>query len=251
MPDWVKVTAFYRNTSTNQRIEMGSVTIPVKFKKAFSLKVSPPGPTDVPVDSSMDVSAFFNETLPTGTTVAWEWSHAGTGTLESIPPDSNPADSRVTFKSSSAEGKSTVTVRATVEVPASGNKAAYSVVTDPASTTLNVKKGLKEITMEVSGGIFACSDPLACGVSAYTAYIVPRLPKAVSYKATLSGFAYPGCNRTVTWNSPKGDGGDCNFPVSYHPHTSAGATNLWAVWIGFGGPLVGGEKCVVTITLAP
>ena len=52
----------------------------------------------------------------------------------------------------------------------------------------------------------------------------------------------------MTWNSVKGDGGGCNFPVTYHPHSSAGATNLWAVWIGFGGPFSG--KCVVTITLS-
>ena len=54
---------------------------------------------------------------------------------------------------------------------------------------------------------------------------------------------------TVTWTSPKGDGGGCNFPVTYHPHTSMGPTNQWAVWLGFGGPFSG--KCVVTITLAP
>ena len=86
-----------------------------------------------------------------------------------------------------------------------------------------------------------------CGVSEYTAFIVPRLANAIGYKAVLSGYAYPSCNRTVSWTGPKVDGGGCNFPVSYHPHTSAGATNLWAVWIGFGGALSG--KCVVTITL--
>jgi hypothetical protein len=49
----------------------------------------------------------------------------------------------------------------------------------------------------------------------------------------------------------KGDGGDCDFPITYHPHSSKGPTNAWAVWIGFGGEVAAGNKCVVTITLAP
>ena len=48
-------------------------------------------------------------------------------------------------------------------------------------------------------------------------------------------------------DTPVRGGGD--FPVSYYSHSSAGKTNAYAVWIGFGGPISG--KCVVTITLAP
>ena len=220
-----------------------------KVKSEFSLRISPPGPTDVPTDTSMNVSAFFSEKLPAGATVAWAWSHAGAGALEAVPADATPADSVVSFKTSAAEGAATVTASATVTIPASGTTATRVVEVPTVSSTLNVKKGLKTITMEVSGGVFGCNDPLACGVSAYTAFIVPRLPKAVSYTAVLSGYAYPSCNRSVTWSSVKGDCGGCNFPVTYFPHSSAGATNAWAVWIGFGGAFSG--KCVVTITLAP
>ena len=78
---------------------------------------------------------------------------------------------------------------------------------------------------------------------------MPRFAKAVLYHAVLSGYAYPGCNRSITWTSVVGDGGDCNFPVTYFPHSSAGATDTWAVWIGFGGAFSG--KCVVTVTLKP
>lgn len=247
----ITVTAFYGGVNTPGRTQIGAVTAPVKFKKAFSLSVSPPGPTDVPTDSSMSLTAFLNETLPSGSTVDWTWSHAGTGALEAAPADANPADSSVNFKSAATEGAATVTVRATVTVPTIGDVPTHVVITDPVSTTLNVKKGLKTLTMEVSAGVFACTDPKACGVTEYTAYIVPRFEKAISYTAVLSGFAYPSCNRSVTWNAPKGDGGGCSFPVSYHPHSSAGATKQWAVWIGFGGAVAGGNKCVVTITLQP
>lgn len=220
-------------------------------KSEFSLRISPPGPTDVPTESTMGITAFFNESLPAGATVAWEWSHVGAGSLEAVPADSNPADSSVNFKTAVGEGVATLTATASVTIPANGDTPTRLVNVEPVNCTLNVKKGLRTITMEVSGGIFGCTDPLACGVGAYTAYIVPRMPKAISYTAVLSGFAYPSCNRSVTWNSVKGDGGGCNFPVTYHPHTSAGATNQWAVWIGFGGAFAGTEKCIVTITLAP
>lgn len=247
----ITVTAFFGGVNTPGRTQIGSITAPVTFKKEFSLKISPPGPTDVPTDSSMSLTAFLKEALPTGSTVDWEWTHAGTGSLEAGPIDANPADNTVNFKSTSAEGSATATVRATITVPAVGATPPHTVITDKVSTTLNVKKGLKTITMEVSEGVFACTDPKACGVTEYTAFIVPRFEKAISYTAVLSGFAYPSCNRSVTWNSVKGDGGGCDFPVSYHPHTSAGATSQWAVWTGFGGAPGSGDKCMVTITLAP
>jgi hypothetical protein len=89
----------------------------------------------------------------------------------------------------------------------------------------------------------------ACGVDKYTAFIVPRLSDAIQYRAVLSGFSYASCNRSVTWNSVVGDRGGCDFPVTYFPHSSGGATNSWAVWTGFGGPISG--TCIVTITLKP
>lgn len=249
----ISVEVFQRSVDPSSGAEtwkkISTAKATAQVKAELSLNISPPGPTDVPTDSSMNVTAFFKETLPAGATVAWEWSHGGAGALEAVPADANPADSVVSFKSAAAEGAATVTAAATVTIPAAGSTPARVIVCAPVSTTLNVKKGLKTITMEVSGGVFGCTDPKACGVSEYTAFIVPRLPKAISYTAVLSGYAYPSCNRTVTWNAVKGDGGGCNFPVTYFPHSSAGATNAWAVWIGFGGAISG--KCVVTITLAP
>jgi len=50
--------------------------------------------------------------------------------------------------------------------------------------------------------------------------------------------------------SQKGDGGGCNFPITYHPFSAGEAASAWAVWIGFGGP-IGEGNCDVTITLAP
>ncbi len=246
-PDIIEVTAFYRNTTTAARIKMGTTKVTVKFKKAFNLAMSPGAMTVFPSDNEMNFTSFFKEKLPAGATVAWEWSLGGVGSIVEAPANGNPADSQVLYKSGSSEGSTTVTARATVDVPAMDGKPPAIIITDPVSVTFNVKKDLKTIEFEAQGGVYGCTDPLACGVSEYTAFLVSRIPNAVLYKAVLSGFAYPGCNRTVTWNSVKGDGGDCNFPVTYYPHSSAGATNTWAVWIGFGGPISG--KCMVTVTV--
>ena len=253
-PDTVKVTVYFEPIGAKKPRELiGTVSTTIKYKKPFSLRISPPGPIDVPTDSSMGVSAFFKETLPAGATVAWEWSHAGVGSLAAVAPDANPSDSTVNLLTDASEGSATVTVQATVDVPASGTTPSHFVITDPVSAILTVKKGVKTLTFEASAGNFACTDPKVCGVDAYSAFIVPVVQNAQYYTAVLSGFGYPACNRSVTWSAPVGDGGDCNFPVSYHPHTSAGKTNLWAVWIGFGFGAApsGGEKCVVTITLNP
>ena len=248
-PDTIEATAFYRSPTTNKRVEIGSASVKVKFKKAFSLAISPPGLTVFPTDTDMVVTALFNEKLPTGSTVAWEWSHTGAGSLAAVAPDANPADSKVTFRSGSSEGAATVTARAVIDIPAAGGKPSSTVIVDPVSTTFTVKKGLTTVTFEAGGGVFGCNDPKACGVSEYTAFVVPRFAKAVLYQAVLSGYAFVSCNRSVTWTSVVGDGGGCNFPVTYFPHSSAGQTDAWAVWIGFGGAFSG--KCLVTVTLKP
>ena len=249
-PDTITVTVYFEPIGSSKPRELiGTVSSTVKFKKELSLSISPAGITDFPTDTDMSVTAFFKEKLPAGATVAWEWSHAGVGSLAALPPDANPADSKTKFQSGSSEGSATITARATVDVPAVAGKPSHFVITDPVSITFDVKKGLTTITFEAGGGVFGCTDPLACGVNEYTAFIVPRYAKAVLYQAVLSGYSYGPCNRTVTWTSVLGDGGGCNFPVSYFPHSSAGATDSWAVWIGFGGPISG--KCVVTVTLKP
>ena len=249
VPDTIEVTAFYRSPTTNKRVEIGSAKVSVKFKKAYTLAISPADLTVFPADSDMNLTAFFREKLPMGSTVAWEWSHSGKGSIAALPVDANPANNSVLYSSGSTEGSATVTVKATINIPASGNTPPSIVIADPISTTFNVKKNLTTLTFNADGGVYACTDPLACGVSEYTAFVVPRFDKAVLYQAVLSGYAYAGCNRTVTWTSVVGDGGGCNFPVTYFPHSSFGQTGAWAVWIGFGGPMSG--KCVVTITLKP
>ena len=249
-PDKITVTAYFEPIGSGKPAEViGSVETTVQFKKEFNLAISPATSFVFPTDSEMPFTAVFKEKLPAGATVAWEWSHAGVGSIVALPADDNPADSSVRFTSGSAEGAATITARATVDLPATGSKPSHFVITDPVSVAVDVRKGQTTVTFEAKGGTFGCIDPLACGVDEYTAFLVPRLPGAVLYKAVLSGFAYPTCNRTVRWSSPVGDGGDCDFPVTYYPHSSAGETNTWAVWIGFGGAISG--KCVVTVTLAP
>ncbi|MEO8311952.1 MAG: hypothetical protein ABI520_12320 [Caldimonas sp.] len=248
-PETIEVTAFYRSPTTNARVEVGTATVKVKFKKAFNLAISPADLTVFPTDTDMTVSALFKEKLPVGSTVSWEWSHAANGSIAALPADANPSNSAVKFRSGTSEGSATITVKATIDIPATGTTPPSIVLVDPVSTTFDVKKNLTTLTFEAGGGVFACSDPLACGVTEYTAFIVPRFDKAVLYRAVLSGYAFAGCNRTVTWTSTLADGGGCNFPVTYFPHSSFGQTGAWAVWIGFGGAFSG--KCVVTITLKP
>ena len=249
----ISVEVFQRSVDSSTGAEtwrkISTAKASAQVKAEFSLSISPAQITAFPTDTDMVVTAFFKEKLPADSTVAWEWSHSGAGSLASVPADSNPADSKTKFQSGSTEGSATITARATVNVPAAAGKPPYIVVTAPVSMTLQVKKGLKTITFSAGGGVFGCTDPKACGVSAYTAFVVPRFDKAVLYRAVLSGYAYAGCNRSVSWNSVVGDGGGCNFPVTYFPHSSAGATDAWAVWIGFGGDFSG--KCEVTVTIAP
>jgi hypothetical protein len=184
--------------------------------------------------------------------VAWSWSHAGPGALTPLPPDDVPSDTAARLDTGETEGTATLTVTAEITVPATLTLPARVVPTDPVALPLKVKKGLRTITFEAQGGAFACTDPRACGVSHYGAYLVPVMPKATNYTAVFSGFGYAGCNRSVSWTGPVGDGGDCRFPITYHPHNSQGPTNTWAVWLGFSDSWnPAGGKCTVTITLAP
>lgn len=252
--DTISATAFYRNPATNQRVEIGWATVPVQVKKAFTLAISPGNGTELPTDATLPVHALIKEVLPAGATVAWTWTHGGVGSITAQAADNIPSDSAVNFASGSSEGMANVSVRATVQLPAAGGAPARTVECDAVRASLHVKQGLRQVVMEVSGGDFACTDPRACGVSAYTAWLVPRLPKALRYSAVLTGFSYAGCNRSVGWNDGEvvRDRGDCNFPVTFHPHSSAGPTPTYAVWNGFGGgAMPAGARCVVTITLGP
>jgi hypothetical protein len=232
-------------TGETVRTNIGSAEATVLVKQKFNLELLGVL-VETPTNNTLGVTAHIIEPLPTGATVSWTWTHSGAGSLQAPSNDANRPNSVATFTSGATEGLAIFSVQARVVL---ANGEATPIL--PVTRSTLVKQGLREITFEASGGIFGCTDPLACGVSEYTAYIVPRYSRAVSYRAVFSGFAFAGCNRSVTWNSVVGDGGGCNFPITYHPHSSAGATNAWAVWIGFGGAIVAGNKCMVTVTLLP
>lgn len=246
-PDKVTVRAYLQPIgSGGTRTLIGTASAPITFKQEFSLKLSPPGPQQLPTDLALPIAAFFNEKVPDNASVEWTWSHTGAGSLEALPVDTNRHDYSATFNTGASDGAATVTVTAKVSVPASAGKPSRTVTTEPVSAKFNVKKGTREITFVAPGGVFACGP--TCGVSDYTAYIVPRIKNAIGYRAVFSGFGYGPCNRSVSWNSEVGDGGGCNFPITYHPFSAREAASAWAVWIGFGGP-IGEGTCTVTITL--
>ncbi len=230
-------------TGETVRNDWGKATAEVNVKQKFNIQMMSI-PAEVPTDISIGISARLIEDLPAGAKVKWTWSHGGVGAIATPTNPGNAFVDSVDFKSGSGEGLATFSASAYVEL---ADGSAIPVL--PVTRGTQVKKGLKEITMEVSGGVFGCTDPKACGVGSYTAFIVPRLSNADEYRAVLNGFSYATCNRSVTWKTPLGDGGGCSFPVTYFPHSSAGATNSWAVWIGFGGPISG--TCIVTIKLKP
>ena len=246
-PDTVTVKAYFEPIgSSGTRTLIGTATAPLKFKQEFTVSMSPSSKADLPADTAFPLKAFLNEKVPAGSSIAWEWTHSGAGLLDAPPVDGFVVDSTATLNTGSTEGTANISVRATVKVPAINGAPARTVVTDPIAGTFGVKKGLRTLTFEAGGGVFACGP--TCGVEDYTAFIVPKIPKALSYTAVLSGYGYASCNRSVTWNSTKADGGGCNFPVTYHPFAAGEAAAAWAVWIGFGGPFSG--KCVVTVTLS-
>jgi hypothetical protein len=246
VPDTVTVTAFYRNPTTNAKVEMGSAKVSVQFKSEFTLNISPKGSVDLPTDIDFPLDGFFNEKLPATATVEWTWTHGGAGSLVQATTPTTGGHQIVTLKTGASDGTATITLSAIVTVPASDPSGARTVKVKPVSATFKVKKGTRTVTFECGGGVFPCDA--GCGVSEYTAFIVPRIAGALSYSGTFSGFSYPSCNRSLTWNSEVGDGGGCSFPVTYHPRSAGTAAPAWAVWIGFGGPLTEG-KFVATITL--
>lgn len=229
-------------------------TATLKFTKEFNVTLSPGEALEIPTETTFPLLAKIGEKLPAGAVLRWKWSASGAGRVVQdnryAAAYAGQTDSSMrNLVTGKTEGRATVSVYAEIDLPATGTEAARTVVTDPASTPFTVKSNVETITFKPPGGAFACSDPLACGVGSYGAYIVPILPRAISYTAVFSGFGYAGCNRSVTWNAPVGDGGDCNFPISYHPHSSKGPTNLWAVWLGFGDTWNPDGECEVTIVL--
>ena len=198
----ISVEVFQRSVDSNSGAEtwkkISTAQATANVKAEFSLRISPPGPgpTDVPTDTELPVTAVIKEPLPDGTTVDWVWTHGGVGALLQIAPDANPRDSSVNFKSAAAEGSATLTVQATLNLPAGATTPPRVVVTDPISTQLNVKKGLKTITVEgywvVEPGNIP-KDPdcfidgagkQACSlghVDTWAVYVLPKIAKASKY----------------------------------------------------------------------
>jgi hypothetical protein len=242
----IRCTAFTThpdpNTGATVRVDVGTATADVSIKQKFNVELVSL-PAEVPADNTFAVVARITDAVPAGATIEWSWLHSGVGSITTSLADANKPNSSVQFSSGGSEGLAIFTVSARVAVPGQP-----TVPVLPVTAGTKVKKGLRQIVFPASGGVFGCTDPKACGVSEYTAFVVPRYAKAVLYSATLSGYAFPGCNRTVSWTGVVGDGGGCNFPITYFPHSSVQPTDSWAVWIGFGGPISG--KCVVTVTVS-
>jgi hypothetical protein len=233
----IEVVAF--STAGGTRVDLGKTTAEVFIKQQYNLMVSP-ADCDVPADTQLPLHAGFQESVPATATVKWTWTHGGAGTF-TPPATDGGTSSQASLATGSSESSATITVQAVVSVPGQPDFRPL-----PITVALRVRKGVRTITMIAPGGVFACGP--TCGVTDYSAYIVPRIPGAIGYKAVFTGFGYGPCNRTVTWNSEKGDGGGCNFPITYHPFSAREAAQAWAVWIGFGGP-IGEGTCTVTITL--
>jgi hypothetical protein len=233
----IEVTAF--STSGGVRTDLGKTTAEVFIKQQYNLMVSP-ADCDVPTDTQLPLHAGFQEPVPANATVKWTWTHGGAGTF-TPPATDGGTSSQASLATGSSESSATITVQAVVSVPGQPDFRPL-----PITVALRVRKGVRTITLNAPGGVFACGP--TCGVTDYSAYIVPRIPGATGYRAVLSGFGYGPCNRSVSWTSEKGDGGGCNFPITYHPFAAREAAKAWAVWIGFGGA-IGEGTCTVTITL--
>lgn len=246
-PETITLEAWFEPVGTAPAVHLGSARATVEFKQEFTLGISPKTGASLPQNTDVPVLGFFNEAVPADASVEWEWTHAGVGTLTSPPTDGKLKQHFVTLATGGSDGSVTLSVRATVKIPATATAAGRTVITKPVAATYAVSKGTRTLSFECGGGVFPCDA--GCGVSEYTAYIVPKIKNALSYSATFSGFGYGPCNRTVTWISEVGDGGGCNFPVTHHPRSTGAAGPAWAVWIGFGGPFPSEGKVVATITL--
>ena len=233
----IKVVAFTPEPGGGRKV-LGEASAEVYIKQQYDLLLSP-GDCDVATGLTLPMLASFEQQPPAGSTVKWTWTHSGVGTL--TPGTGTAPSSQGSLATGSAEGSMTITVQAVITLPDGGTFRPL-----PLTRALRVKKGTREITMVAPGGVFPCGP--TCGVTDYTAYIVPRIPGALGYTAVFSGFGYGPCNRSVSWISEVGDGGGCSFPISYHPFAAREAASFWAVWIGFGGP-IGEGTCTVTITL--
>lgn len=146
-PDTITVTAYAGIKNNPKAMKIGKTQVTVAFKKDFSLMITPATGTDIPAGQAIGVAAFVKESLPFGTTVDWTWSHAGGGTLEARPANTNPAESSAVYTAPSTEGTVTVSAVARINIPAKGSQPPRVVTTDPVRATLNVKQNLRTVTV--------------------------------------------------------------------------------------------------------
>ncbi|MEP7302240.1 MAG: hypothetical protein ABI699_11980 [Caldimonas sp.] len=234
---------------------VATLAAPVRYPR-MTVKLSPGQTQDIPTDIDFGVYASLTSALPNKAELTWVWEVSGVGTIQDLPSFSIGGGGAALFSSGTVEGSATLTVRARIFVPGTPNR---TTTTDPASVTLNVRKGMTKVVMEVFGGVFGCNIVAACGVDSYSGFLVPKFKKAVGYEITITelnvGHPYydslnPPNTYRRSWINEVGDGGGIYFPITHHPHgLGAEGTKFWCVWTGFGGAVNG--KATATITLAP
>lgn len=186
---WETITAVAFVVESAQRRDLGTASVEVFIEQEFNLVLTPSG-GELPVDSSIGMTASFREAPPPGSTVRWTWSHGGVG---SLAPRSAAAGATADLATGPTEGTATVTAQATVRLP-DGRE----VTPLPVTVALGVKRGLRTLTLQGGWTIETVYTPYVCGrcgpgatdlnlISAdVTAYVVvPRVAGARSYSARL------------------------------------------------------------------
>jgi hypothetical protein len=219
------------------RRDLGSASAEVFIQQQYNVSITP-ADGDLPTDIALAVLAAVKEKLPAGATVQWSWSHGGVGTL-TPPASGNAGSSQASVATGSSEGTMTLTAQAVISLPGGGTFRPL-----PATRAIQVKKGVKQLQFYATEAVFPCDT--GCGVSDYTAFIVPLFANATNYKSEHSdpnGNVY----RVENWIDTKPDRGGNYFPITRHPFPSGPA--FWAVWTGFGGAPGAGYRCLITVTL--
>ena len=181
-PDTITVTAFYRNPTTAARFEMGRATVAVQFKREFNIVVSPAS-ADVASDHDAFLTGLLKESLPDGATIVWTWSHGGVGSLGNVPPDANLQNSSVVFHAGSAEGAATATVSAVISLPAAGGRPARTFNVAPQTARLQVKRGIRTVTVTGSWTTDTFTFPNGSGGTGYSVIAFAVVPKVAGFSS--------------------------------------------------------------------
>lgn len=183
--DTITVTVYRGSPANPTRERLGTATAQVRIKKQLQLRVSPEQ-AEINTDGQIGLSAFFENPVPAGSDVRYEWSIAGPGSLTVTRADRNENEASVMYVAPSSEGTARVTVVA--EVTRGDNHATYR--TDPATVTITVKKGLRqlEITGQYLTHVTYSGQGDGARYSAGALYSVPKVVGAKSYTVTIDNF---------------------------------------------------------------